>query len=279
MQNNNWLKVVGIIVLVVVISLLTVKFSGSSNNSGQNLVADKVINSGEIKIGYIIYNPMLYKDQDGKLTGFSYDIVEEAAKRLGLKTKWVEEVGWGTALEGLKTHRYDLVGTQLWVNTSRAREAVFSVAIINSVMYPYGRVGETRFSDYSKMNSKDVTMITADGDLAVNVAKEDYPLAKLITLPESSPISDRFLNIVDGKADVTIIDPASPNLYMKTNPGKIERLGNTPVRTFGQSYAFARGEESMVSIWDVALRELLNDGTVARTLDKYHISNDFVINK
>jgi len=278
-MQNNWFKNIGLIVLVIIVSILTIKFSGSTAGIGQNLVAEKVISSGEIKIGYIIYNPMLYKDSGGNLTGFSYDIVEEAAKRLGLKTKWVEEVGWGTAIEGLKTGRYDIMGTQLWANTSRAREAVFSIAIINSVMYPYARVGDARFKDLSKINSKDVTIVTADGDLAVNIAKEDYPLAKLVTLSESSPISDRFLDIADGKADITIIDPASPNLYIKNNPGKIERISDIPVRTFGNSYTFARGEESMVSMWNVALQELLNDGTVAKTMEKYHISNDFVINK
>ena len=269
-----------IIIGVIAVVALIVGFSAMKQNKSVS-VADKVVDSGEIRIGYIVYPPLLFKDQaTGKLSGVSYDLVEATAKKLNLKTNWVEEVGWGSAIEGLKTKRYDILGTQMWPNSARAREAVFSIAPMNSVLYPYVRSGDNRFDgNLDKINSNQITVSAVDGELATFIAKDDYPLSKLNTLPQLSSYAEVFLNIVNGKADITFAEPSAVNDFIKSNPGKIQRVGNTPVRTFGNSFAFVRGQESMVSMWNVALGELINDGTVARTLEKYNVANDYSLNK
>jgi len=269
-----------IIIGVVAVIALVVSFSAMRQTKLES-VADKVINSGEIRIGYIVYPPLLFKDQaTGKLSGVSYDLVEATAKKLNLKTNWVEEVGWGSAIEGLKTKRYDILGTQMWPNSARAREAVFSIAPMNSVLYPYVRSGDSRFDgNLVKINSNQITVSAVDGELATFIAKDDYPLAKLNTLPQLTSYAEVFLNIVNGKADITFAEPSAVNDFLKSNPGKIQRVGNTPVRTFGNSFAFVRGQESMISMWNVALGELINDGTVTRTLEKYNVAGDYSLNK
>src|SRR3989338_9283695 len=134
-----------VVVGVIAVIALVVGFSAMKANRSESL-ADKVINSGEIRIGYIVYPPLLSKDQaTGKLSGISYDIVEAVAKNLNLKTNWVEEVGWGSMIEGLKTNRYDMIGTQVWPNSARARQAIFSIAPMKSGVYPYVRNGDSRF--------------------------------------------------------------------------------------------------------------------------------------
>jgi len=275
-MHKNWVVVIGIVAVLALIISLTNK----SQNKIQS-VSDTVISNGKIRIGYIVYPPLLFKDQaTGELSGVSYDIAEEAAKKLNLKTNWVEEVGWGSAIEGLKTKRYDILGTQMWPNSARAREAVFSVAPMNSVLYPYVRADDNRFDqDLSKINSGQVMVSAVDGELATFIAKDDYPLAKLNTLPQLSSYAEVFLNIVNGKADITFAEPSAVNDFLKSNPGKIQRVGNTPARTFGNSFAFARGEDSMISMWNVAINELINDGSVTRILGKYGVSEDYSLNK
>jgi ABC-type amino acid transport substrate-binding protein len=268
-----------IIIGIIAIIALFIGISATRQTKFSS-VADRVISNGEIRIVYIVYPPLLYKDtESGQLSGVSYDIVEAAAKKLNLKTNWVEEVGWGSALEGLKTRRYDMLGTQMWPNSARAREAVFSVPPMNSVLYPYVKAGDTRFNDLKKINSNQVTISAVDGEMATFIAAQDYPNAKLNTLPQLTSYAEVFLNIINGKADVTFVEPSAANDFLKTNPGKIVKLGNTPVRTFGNSFAFARGEDSMVDMWNIALGELNNEGVISRILEKYKVSNDYFLNK
>lgn len=269
----------GTIVLgVIAVLALVISISGSRHNKSGS-VADSVISKGEIRIGYIVYPPSMIKDEKtGKLSGFSYDLVEAAAKNLGVKTNWVEEVGWGSAIEGLKTKRYDIVGTQIWPNSARAREAIFSMAPFYSGIYPYVRAGDTRFTyDLSVINSNQYTLSILDGEMAAFIAKQDFPLAKVNTLPQLSSYAEVFLNVVNKKADLAFAEPSSANDFLKSNPGTLVRVTDKPIRTFGLDFAFARGEDSMAAMWNTALGELVNDGTVARTLTKYGVQNDYIL--
>lgn len=269
---------IGILAIVAMITALTA--AGKVSQPAD--ASDRIIDRGEIRIGYIIYPPLLSKDGvTGELSGISYDLVEAAAAKLNLQTDWREEVGWGSALEGLKTGRYDLVGTQMWPNSARAREAVFSIAPMNSVIYPYVRTGDHRFdSDLSKLNADEFTISTLDGEMSAFIAREDFPNATVNALPQLSSYAQLFLNVIDGKADVTFAEPSTANAFLQANPGSIVRIGGVAsVRTFGNTFVFARGNNSMAAMWNVALGELMNEGMVTRTLEKYGVTEDYQINQ
>src|SRR3989338_588063 len=179
-------------------------------------------------------------------------------------------------IEGLKTNRYDMIGTQVWPNSARAREAIFSIAPMKSGVYPYVRNGDSRFNaNLSQLNSNQFVISTLDGEMSTFIAKEDYPLAKTVSLPQSSSYAELFLNVINRKADITFASISAANDFLKSNPGRIVRVG-APVRTFGETFAFVRGQDSMVSMWNIALGEIINDGTVAHILAKYNVSEDYV---
>src|SRR3972149_6936955 len=105
-KQNKIYWAVGIIAILIIAIWL---FSINKN--------DNSLNDNTLRVGYIIYPPLLEKDAStGQFQGVSYDIVEAVAEKIGVETKWTEEVGWGTSLEGLKTNRYDVLGTQMWPN-------------------------------------------------------------------------------------------------------------------------------------------------------------------
>jgi len=267
--------IIGIIAVVALVLSLSMKSHAKTLS-----VSDQVINSGVLKIGYIIYPPLLEKDPTtGQLSGVSYDLVEAAAKNLGLKTDWVEEVGWGTAIQGLQDNRYDIVGTEMWPNSARAREAVFSTAPMNSTIYPYVRTGDTRFNNLANINSSNVTIGVLDGEMAQFIAAEDYPNAKTDVLPQLDSYGQVFQDLLSKKADIVFVEPSVADDFLKTNPGAIERVNVPPIRTLGNSFAFARGQDSMVDMWNIAMNELITNGTVAQTLQKYGVASEYSINK
>jgi ABC-type amino acid transport substrate-binding protein len=85
--------------------------------------------------------------------------------------------------------------------------------------------------------------------------------------------------VTNKKADLAFAEPSAANDFLKSNPGTLVRATDKPIRTFGLDFAFARGEDSMAAMWNTALEELVNDGTVARTLEKYGVSNDYILAK
>ena len=264
-------KLLKIVIAIIAILVLVNLFTGDKKETTQD-------NSTEpITLGYIIYPPLLEKDaQTGELGGVSYDIVTAIAVKLGREVEWTEEVGWGTALEGLNTNRYDVLGTQMWPNEAREKVAEFSVAPMDSVLYPYVRADDSRFdNDLSTINSSGVRISAVDGELAVFIAAEDYPEAELKTLPQLASYAEMFLNIVQNKADVSFTEPASANDFLDNNPGTLKKLDVEAVRSFGNSFAFAKNDP-LLPEWNKAVNELITDGTILEILEKNNVQDDYL---
>ena len=235
-----------------------------------------------IKAGYIIYPPLMTRDSEtGALSGVSYDIAEAVAKEMGVTIEWTEEVGWGTALEGLNTNRYDVLGTQMWPNEAREKVADFSIAPMNSVIYPYIKTGDIRFSadNLSVINSSEYTISALDGEMTVFIANEDYPEARLNSLPQLSSYAEVFLNVVQNKADVTFVEPSAAEDFLASHPNSIERLGDTPVRSFGNGFAFDKSDGELREKWNTALSKLIENGTIEDILEENGVSSHYKLNK
>lgn len=274
------MKIVSIVALILSVCALGVSFFSGRQNVQKPLI-DRVLEAGVLRLGYIVYPPLIYKDAaTGNLSGISYEIVERVAQKLNIKTEWVEEVTWATAIEGLKAGRYDMVGTQMWPNTARAREAAFSIPSFYSVIYPYVKTGSPWQSvDMAKLNTPDVTISALEGEMSQFISQEDYPQAKVLMLPQLSSYSEIFLNIVNNKADITFVEPSTARDFLKTNPDSLVRVDSPPLRTFGNTFAFKRGERAMVDMWNVSLEELLNNGSIKDVLLKYDSQDDYTLPK
>ncbi len=266
-QNKIYLAIGIITILVMAIGL----FSISKN--------DNSLKNNTLRIGYIIYPPLLEKNANtGQFQGVSYDIVEAVAEKMGIETKWTEEVGWGTSLEGLKTNRYDILGTQMWPNAEREKVVSFSIAPMDSVIYGYVKKGDTRFTDdLSVLNSNQYKITSLDGEMAMFIAQEDYPNAQLVALPQLSSYADVFLNIVQDKADITFAEPSATEDFLKSHPNSLDRVNDEPVRSFGNSFAFNKEDAELREKWDKAIQELIDSEEIQRILEKHNVENYYRI--
>jgi len=268
-KQNKIYWVIGIVaILIMAIGL----FSVYKN--------DTPLSDNTLRIGYIIYPPLLEKDANtGQLQGISYDIVEAVAKKIGVETKWTEEVGWGTSLEGLKTNRYEVLGTQMWPNAEREKVASFSIAPMNSVLYGYVKKGDIRFNDdLSVLNSNEYKITTLDGEMAMFIAQEDYPNAQIVALPQLSSYAEVFLNIVQGKADISFNEPSAVEDFLKSHPNTLDRVSGEPVRSFGNSFAFNKEDVELREKWNKAVQELIDEGEIQRILEKHGVENYYEVN-
>lgn len=262
--------------LVCFACLLAAFLSGCSNSAVQpngksDSVYERVMQSGKIRCGYCIYNPGCLKDPtSGKLNGIGVDALEVVAKNLGLKIEWTEEVGWGTMIEGLQTNRYDMIVTPVWETSDRARVIEFSKPLYFSPVFAYVKAGNKAFEStgLSSLNSQKYSIATIDGATAEIVAQEDYPNVRRVSLPQLSDFGQLLLTVSSGKADVTFTEPADAALFMKNNPGAVERIGS-PVRVFPNCWIFRAGQLEFKDMINTALDQLINSGGMERIIRKY----------
>jgi ABC-type amino acid transport substrate-binding protein len=235
-------------------------------------VYEKVIASGTIKAGYLVYPPACIKDPNtGKLSGIFVESLEKAAGDLGMKLEWIEASGWGTMIEDIKSGKEDIIGSAVWANSSRGKHAGFSTPLYWSGVCAFVRADDTRFdTDLSKINDPSVKVATIDGEMAELIANADFPSATKVSLPQNSELSLSLENVAVGKADITFAEPFFVNLYLKNNPGKLKNVTPAkPLRVFPNCMILPKTDVALKSMLDTALFEQLNSGFMDKLIQKY----------
>ncbi len=214
------------ILLAVAVSFLATQYFSSSSHTTieqSESVYDRVMRTGVLRCGYTFYSVGLRKNANGEIEGIYKDVMDHMAALLDLKIEWVEEVGWGQQIEGLKTDRYDLVCSPANMTGPRVRHADMSPALFYSPVYAWARVDDQRFNgnnadNLKRANQDDVIIATIDGEQAEAQAKQFFPQAQLFSAPQSASFSTMFMNVTTGKADLAIAEPASVLAFLENNP-------------------------------------------------------------
>lgn len=235
---------------------------------------ERVLRTGEIRCGYGVFPPYLSKDaKTGAFGGIWYDLTEEVGKQLGLKIVWAEEVGTGDTGAALNYNRIDMYCAGLWPASSRVRAMNFLHPASFDPMLVYVRVDDHRFdNDLSRVNSPDVAISAMDGEGASLIAVEDFPKAKIVSVPQLSSYADMFNNVAMRKADIVVAAPPGAADYIKNNPGKLRPLSDKPLRVFPVSLAVKYGENELRDMLNQAQDNVLYNGTMDKILARYEIN-------
>lgn len=263
------------LILCLIIPLIGCNNSSQSNTgSKKESQLDKIKAKGEIRAAYIPWVPMAIKDPNsGKVSGVFPEVLEKVAANAGLRVVWTEQVDYGTAIEGLKTGRYDMLGTGIWPNATRALQASFTTPLCFSAIEVFVRQDETRINSLDDINNSSFVIATVDGEMADAIAKQDFPNAKRSGLPQMSDTAQLYLQLVNKKADIVFHDLNEAQNFMAKNPGKIKRLfPGKPLRVFGNAYMLPKGQEELKDFLDIAIQELHNIGYVDAKIREYKMN-------
>ena len=179
------------------------------NNANANSVLQKVLNNNELRVGTTgDWDPMSMKDPaTNKYKGFDIDVMNELAKDMGVKVKFVP-TDWKTIVSGITADRYD-ISTSVTKTPKRAEVAGFTITY-----YKYGTVplvlkkNLKKFSTWDSLNNKNVTIATTLGTSQEEKAKEFFPKSKLKSV--EAPARD-FQEVLAGRADGNITSSTEAN--------------------------------------------------------------------
>lgn len=265
------------VVSAIVATLVIILFSNSVKNSNSGAASksstlDKVIQTGVIRAGYVSNPPSCIIDPNtSKVSGIVADAFEKLAEKASLKVQWVEEVGFGSMIEGIDAGRYDAVPCAIWPTAARATKADFSRPLFYSGIGVYVRKDDTRFDkDLSLINSPDVGIATIDGEIAQSIANTEFPKAKQVGLPQLSEISTMLLNVKTGKADVALVESYFAYEFLRNNPGSLKNIApKKPIRVFPNTILIGKGDIEFQRFLDNSLGEIISLGIVDQLLKKY----------
>jgi ABC-type amino acid transport substrate-binding protein len=239
---------------------------------------DRVMRTGVIRCGYVHWEPALRIDPNThKISGPFHDLAEEIGRRLSLKIEWTEETGWATAIEGLVAGRYDAVCSAFFPTPARGRRVGFSQAAFFSPIYLWTKPGSPLIGkDRDALNAPGVTFAYMDGTALGQITERDFPQAKKVTYPENMPFSDLIAGVENGKGDVAMIAAENVGEYLKTHPGSLVRVSDTPLAAFPDVMLLPMDDARLKSMVDTTIRDILYDGTIQQILTRNGLKDTYL---
>ena len=190
--------------ILAIIALLTLSIEANAESR-----LETIKKNGELRVGTTgDFDPMSIKDPaTNKYKGFDIDVMNELAKDLGVKVKFVP-AEWKTIVAGITANRYD-ISTSVTKTPKRAEVAGFT-----ETYFKYGTVplvlkkNLKKFPTWDSLNNKKVTIATTLGTSQEEKAKEFFPKSKLKSI--EAPARD-FQEVLAGRADGNITSSLEAN--------------------------------------------------------------------
>ena len=236
---------------------------------------DRVMKSGEIRCGYAVWPPSFSVNHEtNEFEGIFHDLMEEIGTRLSLNIEWVEEFGWGTAIEGMVSKRYDIACANFWPNPERARLVHFSIPVNYSPLHAWVNPESAllgKIKDSQELNNENITFVSVDGTTPNQIIRKYFPRAKNEALPELTPLPDQLYGVSTGKWDVAVLDLVTAHTFLENNPGKIVKLlPDHPVVVKPNVVLLPADDMRFSNMINHTIDDIIADGTYNTIVKKYN---------
>jgi ABC-type amino acid transport substrate-binding protein len=241
---------------------------------------ERVMRTHVLHCGYNVWAPAVEKDANtGKIGGFIPEIVETAASAVGIKVEWTQQAGWGTFPQDIQVNRFDAMCAGAWATKELAPHLNFTRPLFFNPVYAYVRSDDHRFdADLQILNDAQYKIGSVDTAISEIIAKDNFPKAKIVGLPQLSDPSQAFEDLAQKKSDVVFMEGSFAKEYLAKNPDKIRMVNNVPVRSFPSPLMAASIDDArLTTMFDTIIGEMQLQGTIERILKKYNADPNLFI--
>lgn len=267
------MKKIFALVLALAMILSCAACGGSSKSKGDLL--DEIKAQGYIELctepyfaPYEFVDPS--KTGDAQYVGVDIEIAKYIAEKIGVELRIVP-LDFTAVLAGIADGKYDIAISAIAYSPSRAEAMRLSNVYKNS-SGGYGFL--TRTEDAGKYNSvedlKDAVVITQSGSVQEALYNQNVKACKEFKLVAN--MTDGYLAVAEGKADVCICSAESAQLYADANGGLAvpEFRFEVDPNMNGTVVAMPlKGSESLLELVNEAIAELNAQGKIDQWNDEY----------
>ncbi len=224
-----------------------------------------------VVVGYTLYAPMNYLDENNKLIGFDTELAEAVFKGLGY-TVVFQEIDWESKYTDLDSNTIDCIWNGFTCNTADNDGILRSEKVDFSFKY---------MENQQVIIAKADSGITSAADLAGKIAAAESGSAgeayaqgfESVTVKGFTKQTDCLFEVNAGTVDFAVLDAQLARSYAGkgdyTNIAIVDGLESD-----AEFYAigFKKGSE-LTKLVNEQLEKLAADGTIAQLAEKYGVSN------
>ena len=244
--------------------------SSAASESAAETSADSdlayIQGNGKMVIGYTVYEPMNYTDENGVFTGFDTELATAVCEKLGVESEFVE-ITWDTKETELAAKSIDCIWNGLTLTADReANMACTNAYVKNAQVIVMKADGE--YTSTADLVGK--TIVAEAGSAGETTIQEDENLSQADFVPKTVQ-TDCLMEVAAGTADAAILDLtlASAMIGEGTDYANLTIKDELNVEEYG--VAFRKGSDVAEAV-NTAFDELKEDGTMQTLADKYSLT-------
>lgn len=226
-----------------------------------------------IVVGYTIYAPMNYMDENNELVGFDTDLAKAVFTNLGYKEVIFKEIQWDAKYTELESGSIDCIWNGFTCNTADDD----GIARADKVDFSYNYM-ENRQVIVVKKDSPIATIDDLKGKFAAvegGSAGESYAagIDENIVLTKCLKQTDCLTEVMADSVDFAVLDAQLAKSYV--GKGDYENLVVIEALSSDVEYyaiGFKKGSDLTAKV-NKELENLAADGTIAKLAEKYGVSN------
>ncbi len=271
-------KVLAIAMSVVLVLGIVCAFAACGGNGGNDTTAPAddttkaaatsdlayIKDKGTMIIGITEYEPMNYKDENGKWTGFDTEFAELVCAKLGVKAEFVE-INWDTKTTELKTKTIDAVWNGMTIKEELKDSMDISDAyVLNAQVIVTKAENAEKYADAEGI--KDAAIAVESGS-----AGESEASAVATNVIPVKTQADTLVEVKSGSADCAVIDitMAKAMTGEGTDYEGLTYTGSLSEEFYG--IGFRKGADTCTEINKI-IADLKADGSLQKLADKYGVT-------
>lgn len=262
-------KKIKILACMLMVLFLLAGCQGKTSVAQQNETLQKVLKSGELNVGYLVFSPTVIRDvSTGKLSGSFVDMVEFLAKNMNVKVVYHETTLKDFAA-GLNTGQFDLSICATYRTIPRATAVAFTKSIFflgNGAVVKKENLKKYGIS--TDLNQKSLKIAVLQGQAIHDYAKVNFPKANLIVL-SGGDLTAPLLEVSTGRADIGFCNYLDAERYVKEHPEVVNIYKDNPIEMVPIAWATRASDLEWLNFLNTAIDYMESTGRITAWEKKY----------
>lgn len=224
---------------------------------------------GSMTIGYTVYAPMNYTDENGEFTGFDTELAKMVCEKLGVEPNF-QEIDWGTKEVELAGKSIDCIWNGMTLDAEREANMNCTQPYVKNAQVVVVKKG-TAYTDTSSLIGKTVVAeIGSAGETQILGGEDAEPDANLAQADYvgKSVQTDCLMEVKAGTATAAVLDMTLANAMIGegTDYADLEIVDELAIENYG--VAFRKGSD-VRDVVNAIFDELVADGSLGALAEKY----------
>ncbi|HIY12148.1 MAG TPA: transporter substrate-binding domain-containing protein [Candidatus Agathobaculum merdipullorum] len=240
--------------------------SSTETTSDLAYVKDK----GSMVIGYTVYEPMNYTDENGEFTGFDTEFAKAVCEKLGVEPEFVE-INWDTKVVELDAKSIDCIWNGMTITDDlKENIAVSDPYVKNMQVVVIKDSNKDTFKDTASLSGASLVAEAGSAGQAAIEADENLSQANLTTVTKQT---DALLEIESGASDAAVLDWTLAKSMIGEGTDFTDLMMIDGVELSVEEYGIGfRKDSDLCTEVNKIMAELVEDGTLPALAEKYGLS-------